>query len=323
RRGEHVRRRRPRRPHRARGDHRARRSRRAPAAARPGTRDDGRPQDQARRAPGGGEVPDPDAPGAARDSKRRRRRHHRRRARSVGATPAAPCGSPDRRIGARDRRDTRSTAGAVRGRAARDSHPPERRAPPYRRPPRRGQHRPRRGQAREGVAHAASEARRARQTVTRPAARRVVSPATARCRSAASVQGVVLNAVPSPLACFAPTLFESRPTGQNRAMGCGIRFAAPDDAPALHAFMLALATYAREPEAVEVTPDVLRKQMAAAHPPFECLLAERHATAVGFALLHHKYFTWRGRFGIYLEDLYVDEAHRGRGVGTTLLRRLA
>src|SRR5262249_32965843 len=136
-------------------------------------------------------------------------------------------------------------------------------------------------------------------------------------------QGVVLNAVPSPLACFAPTLFESRPTGQNRAMGCGIRFAAPDDAPALHAFMLALATYAREPEAVEVTPDVLRKQMAAAHPPFARLLAERHATAAGLARLHPKYFTWRGRFGIYLEDLYVDEAHRGRGVGTTLLRRLA
>src|SRR5262245_64138013 len=63
--------------------------------------------------------------------------------------------------------------------------------------------------------------------------------------------------------------------------------------------------------------------MAAAHPPFECLLAERDATAVGFALFHHKYFTWRGRFGIYLEDLYVDEAHRGRGAGTTLLRRLA
>jgi GNAT superfamily N-acetyltransferase len=106
-------------------------------------------------------------------------------------------------------------------------------------------------------------------------------------------------------------------------MGCRIRFAGPDDAPTLHAFILALATYAREPDAVEVTPDVLRKQMAAAHSPFECLLAERNATAVGFALFHQKYFTWRGRDGIYLEDLYVDEAHRGRGVGTTLLRRLA
>lgn len=106
-----------------------------------------------------------------------------------------------------------------------------------------------------------------------------------------------------------------------------IRFATPQDAPTLHRFICELAAYEREPDAVEVTPQRLREQMAQPRPPFECLLAEEHgaqpAVAKGFALFFSSYSTWRGCPGLYLEDLYVSPAHRGAGVGRALLGALA
>ena len=54
-----------------------------------------------------------------------------------------------------------------------------------------------------------------------------------------------------------------------------IRFATPEDAAAVHLLIRGLAEYEGDEEAVEVTPDVLRDQIASRQPPFECLLAER------------------------------------------------
>jgi GNAT superfamily N-acetyltransferase len=102
-----------------------------------------------------------------------------------------------------------------------------------------------------------------------------------------------------------------------------IRVARPDDAEVLLDFIKQLATYEREPDAVETTAEVLRAQLAAARPPFECLLAERDGSAVGFALFFRNYSTWRGRPGLYLEDLFVPPEHRQGGVGRALLRALA
>jgi GNAT superfamily N-acetyltransferase len=102
-----------------------------------------------------------------------------------------------------------------------------------------------------------------------------------------------------------------------------IRTATPADAEHVHAFIVELAIYEREPDAVEVTPEVLRDQLAAARPPFECLIAEDGGEPVGMALFFANYSTWRGRPGIHLEDLYVRPAFRGRGYGRALLQRLA
>lgn len=112
-----------------------------------------------------------------------------------------------------------------------------------------------------------------------------------------------------------------------RAVSLRIRFATPDDAPTLHRFICELAAYEREPAAVKVTADELRAQLSQPRPPFECLLAERPGDAateaLGFALFFGSYSTWRGRPGLYLEDLYVPPVHRGAGVGRALLAALA
>lgn len=102
-----------------------------------------------------------------------------------------------------------------------------------------------------------------------------------------------------------------------------IRTATPEDAPAIVALIQALAEYEREPHAVRVTPDTIRAQLQEDRPPFECLLAVEAGLAVGFALFFANYSTWRGRAGIYLEDLFVLPQHRGRGLGLALLRHLA
>lgn len=106
-------------------------------------------------------------------------------------------------------------------------------------------------------------------------------------------------------------------------MSIVLRHAGPADAPEIHRLIVALATYEREPEAVEVTPAVLRAQLSAERPPFECLIAEAEGAVVGFALYFHNYSTWRGRPGLYLEDLFVEPARRGRGIGRRLFAALA
>src|SRR5437762_8391177 len=74
-----------------------------------------------------------------------------------------------------------------------------------------------------------------------------------------------------------------------------IRVATPGDAAAVHLLIRGLAEYEGDNDAVEVTPDVLRDQMAWRQPPFECLLAERNGRPVGVALFYQYYSTWQGK----------------------------
>src|SRR6476469_1661818 len=97
-----------------------------------------------------------------------------------------------------------------------------------------------------------------------------------------------------------------------------LRTATPADAALLLRFIRALAEYEREPNAVEVTEAVLRDQLASEDPPFECLVAEIDGDAAGFALFFHTYSTWRGKRGVWLEDLFVLPEMRRHGVGRAL-----
>jgi GNAT superfamily N-acetyltransferase len=107
-----------------------------------------------------------------------------------------------------------------------------------------------------------------------------------------------------------------------------IRTATPEDAATILGFIVDLAVYERAPDAVEATEEGLRAQLASAHPPFECLIASHDVAGagprdVGMALFFPTYSTWTGLPGIRLEDLWVDPAARGLGIGTGLLAALA
>lgn len=67
----------------------------------------------------------------------------------------------------------------------------------------------------------------------------------------------------------------------------------------------------------------IRASLFGEQPQAEVLIAEVGDDAAGFALFFHNYSTFLGRRGLYLEDLFVFPAHRGRGVGRALMVRLA
>ena len=106
-------------------------------------------------------------------------------------------------------------------------------------------------------------------------------------------------------------------------MSIEISFATPDDASILHQFIVELAEYEKEPDAVEVVPETLRDQLASTSPPFEALVARWEGEPAGFALFFHNYSTWTGSRGLYLEDLLVSSGFRGLGIGRALMVELA
>lgn len=102
-----------------------------------------------------------------------------------------------------------------------------------------------------------------------------------------------------------------------------IRPAIPDDAALILRFIRALAVYEREPDAVVATEKTLIQHGFGPEPYFHCLIAELDGTPAGFAFYFFDYSTWLGAPGLYLEDLFVDPAFRGQGLGKALLERLA
>lgn len=102
-----------------------------------------------------------------------------------------------------------------------------------------------------------------------------------------------------------------------------LRPATPSDVPVILCFIQELALYEREPDAVLTTEADLLRDGFTEPSRFHCLMAEWNGTSVGFALYFYNYSTWEGRAGIYLEDLYVQPALRGKGIGKSILTRLA
>lgn len=102
-----------------------------------------------------------------------------------------------------------------------------------------------------------------------------------------------------------------------------LRPATPADVPQILQFIRDLATYEREPDAVLATEADLLRDGFGPEKRFHCLMADYDGRAAGFALYFYNYSTWAGHAGIYLEDLYVDPALRGKGIGKSLLSGVA
>ena len=102
-----------------------------------------------------------------------------------------------------------------------------------------------------------------------------------------------------------------------------IRAAQPEDVGTILKLIRGLAEYEHEPQAVEATEQDLLRDGFGEHPRFHCALAEWNGNPVGFALYFYNYSTWKGRHGIFLDDLFVDPEHRGKGIGKALLLHVA
>jgi GNAT superfamily N-acetyltransferase len=102
-----------------------------------------------------------------------------------------------------------------------------------------------------------------------------------------------------------------------------IRFARADDVGLLLQLIRELAAYERVPDAVVATEEDLLHYGFGPQPRFEVLIASVGDEPAGFALFLADFSTWRGRPGLWLEDLYVRDWARRLGVGRRLIARLA
>ena len=102
-----------------------------------------------------------------------------------------------------------------------------------------------------------------------------------------------------------------------------IRPATAQDVGAVVGLIRELAEFEHLSHLVEVTPQGLTDQLFGPRPAAECRVVEEAGSVVAFALFFHNFSTFLGKPGLYLEDLYVKPAHRGRGIGRALLTHLA
>jgi GNAT superfamily N-acetyltransferase len=105
--------------------------------------------------------------------------------------------------------------------------------------------------------------------------------------------------------------------------GLLLRDAGPGDVPEILSLIRELALYEKEPDSAIATEADLLRDGFGPEPYFRCIMAEIDGAVAGFALYFFQYSTWEGRPALYLEDLFVRESFRKRGIGVALFRRLA
>ena len=101
-----------------------------------------------------------------------------------------------------------------------------------------------------------------------------------------------------------------------------IRNSLPADVPQILGFIKELADYEHMLDEVTATEALLNEWLFEKQAA-QALIAEYDGQPVGFALFFHNFSTFLGRAGIYLEDLYVRPAYRGRGFGKAIFKQLA
>lgn len=102
-----------------------------------------------------------------------------------------------------------------------------------------------------------------------------------------------------------------------------IRPATPQDADLILHFIRELAIYEKAEHEVLSSPEAIREIIFADDSRVDALICEHEGEAVGFAVYFLNYSTWLGKYGLFLEDLYVTPEKRGIGAGKALLKHLA
>lgn len=101
-----------------------------------------------------------------------------------------------------------------------------------------------------------------------------------------------------------------------------IRKAIKEDAKHIHRLITELAVYEKLEHEMEASVEDLETSIFD-NKQAEVIMSELDGIVVGYALYFYSYSTFLAKAGIYLEDLYVEKAHRGKGIGKTLLSKLA
>jgi GNAT superfamily N-acetyltransferase len=106
-------------------------------------------------------------------------------------------------------------------------------------------------------------------------------------------------------------------------MSLSIRRARPDQSGLIFSLLCELAEYEKLSHEVEATEADIAAALFGSNPILFCEIAEWNGEPAGFALWFFNFPTFAGRPGIYLEDLFVRPAFRGKGIGKALLAYLA
>ena len=102
-----------------------------------------------------------------------------------------------------------------------------------------------------------------------------------------------------------------------------IRAARETDATLIFALVCELADYENLQGEVAATPEAIAAALFAPQPRLYCAIAEWNGEPAGFAVWFLNFSTFRGRHGLYVEDLFVRPQFRGHGIGKALMARLA
>lgn len=102
-----------------------------------------------------------------------------------------------------------------------------------------------------------------------------------------------------------------------------IRNAMAADAPLISSMIRELAEFERELVQVDATAEDLVREGFSANPHFHALIAEWNGQPVGYAVYFFTFSTWAGRQSLFIEDVFVREAFRQRGIGKQLFRHMA
>lgn len=100
-----------------------------------------------------------------------------------------------------------------------------------------------------------------------------------------------------------------------------LRYATEDDIPVIHSLICDLAAYENMENLVEDNGEEIKKTLFCDNVG-KCILAEVDDKVVGMALFFYNISTFKGKKGLYLEDLFVEPSFRGQGIGKALLLKL-